>query len=73
MSKSKVKKVKLKTHKSSKKRFSLTAGGKLMHRGQGDNGHSKNYESRRQKRNPRKERSLTASGEIKKIKKLIGA
>ncbi len=73
MSKSKVKKVKQKTHKASSKRFKITAGGKVTHRGQGDNGHSKNYEGRREKRNPRQTKTLSAKGEIRKIKQLIGA
>lgn len=67
-----MKKIKAKTHKATKKRFKVTGSGKVLHRGQGDNGHSKNYESRRQKRNPRRIRALTSGKEANKIKRLLG-
>lgn len=67
-----MKKIKAKTHKATKKRFKVTGTGKVIHRAQGDNGHSKNYESRRQKRNPRRPRALGSGKESRKIKRLLG-
>lgn len=67
-------KIKAKTHKASKKRFKLTATGKVRHIGQGGgNGHSNNYKSRKQKRSPKAMRALQSTKEANKIKALIGA
>lgn len=68
----KVKKIKAKTHKSTAKRFKLTATGKLKHRSQGDNGHAKGFQARREKRNARKSHVLASSKEARKLSRLLG-
>jgi ribosomal protein L35 len=79
MSKSKLKKVKMKTHKSSVKRFKVSnpkgnREPKVMHRGQRDgNGHSNNYMNRRQRNAPKGDRSLNSGKEARKILRLINA
>jgi ribosomal protein L35 len=71
---SKVKKVKVKTHKASSKRFSLTKNGKVMHQPQGGgNGHSNNYKNRRQRSADKGAVSLTSKKESAKIRSLLGA
>ncbi len=73
MSKTKVKKVKAKTHKATAKRFKVSAGGMLRHIGQGGgNGHSNNYKNRRQKRSPRSMRALSSGKETRKLLRLLG-
>lgn len=70
---SKVKKVKAKTHKATAKRFSISAGGKLRHIGQGGgNGHSNSYKSRRQKRNSKRVNALVSKKEAAKMMRLLG-
>lgn len=72
MGNSKLKKVKQKTHKATKKRFKKTASGKIMHEVQGaGSGHSRSYMNRRQKKARRGADSLSASKEHKKISNLL--
>jgi ribosomal protein L35 len=77
MSKSKLKKVKTKTHKASVKRFKTTnpkgnRPPKVMHQGQRDgNGHSNNYMNRRQRKSPTGVRALNSAKEARKILRLI--
>lgn len=68
----KVKKIKAKTHKSTAKRFKITASGKVKHRAQGDNGHAKGFQSRREKRNARQAHVLASGTESRKISRLLG-
>jgi ribosomal protein L35 len=73
MSTTKVKKLKLKTHKSSSKRFKVTGTGKLMHLPQGGgNGHSKSYKNRRQKSAVKGKNSLQNKSEQKRIRLILG-
>ncbi len=67
----KVKNYKMKTHKASKKRFKVTATGKLIHGGQ-DGGNAASYKNRRQKKSSKSQRALSATKEQKKIRNLIG-
>lgn len=69
---SKVKKIKQKTHKATAKRFKVTAGGLVMHLGQGaGKGHGNSYMNRRQRRSPKGMRALGATKEIRKIRRLL--
>lgn len=68
----KVKKIKAKTHKATVKRFKVTRTGKVLHRTQGDNGHGKNYENRRQKKAHKAEGQLSSGKESRKVKRLLG-
>ncbi len=72
LTKGKIKKVKAKTHKSSAKRFKISATGKLKHRAQGDNGHAKGFQSRKEKSGARKDHYLASAKETRKIKRLLG-
>lgn len=70
---SKIKKVKAKTHKATAKRYKVTAGGKLMHIGQGGgNGHSNSYKNRRQRVSARVSRALSGNAETNKLLRLMG-
>ncbi len=69
----KVKKVKIKTHKATKKRFKRTGSGLIKHRPQrAGNGHSKSYQNSRQKDAVKGENVLQAKSEIKKINTMLG-
>lgn len=73
MGKSKVKKVKQKTHKATKKRFKRSATGKILHLPQGaGNGHSNSYKNHRQRTADQGENALNAKKEVQKINTLLG-
>lgn len=74
MATTKVKKLKLKTHKASSKRFKVTATGQLMHLPQGGgNGHSRNYKNRRQRAAGKNVNALRSNKQSKTIRLSIGA
>jgi ribosomal protein L35 len=62
---------KAKTNKAAKKRFRITASGKVLHRAQSDNTHLKTNKNRAQKARKRRLRALASHAQIKKIKSLI--
>lgn len=64
---------KAKTNKAAKKRFKLTATGKVVHRSQGDNSHLKAGKSRAQKVRSKTSKALGSKKQLKKIKSLINA
>ncbi|MEP7103451.1 MAG: bL35 family ribosomal protein [Candidatus Dojkabacteria bacterium] len=68
----KVKKFKLKTHKSTSKRFKLTGTGKVIRKKQQmrNNAHRKNKSAAQRKLNP-EAFVISAKGTIKKIKRLL--
>lgn len=74
MGKSKVKKVKQKTHKTTAKRFKVSGSGKVMHLPQGSgHGSAHNYMTRRQRKARKSVKTETESNkESKKIKQLLG-
>lgn len=60
-----------KTHKATKKRFKVTATGKLRHKRQKDNQHLKAHKSNRTKNRQTKESELASKNQAKKLKKLM--
>jgi large subunit ribosomal protein L35 len=62
---------KQKTHKASKKRFKVSAKGKLMHNRQNDNAHLKTKKSNKTLRRQEGTTKLGSRTEAKKIKKLL--
>jgi ribosomal protein L35 len=64
---------KIKTHKATSKRFSVTGSGKVAHNHQKDNDHLKIGKTRAQKARVNGKGSLSATKEIKKIKRLASA
>jgi large subunit ribosomal protein L35 len=62
---------KSKTHKASKKRFKITASGKLKHSKQGDNAHLKTNKSNRQLRRQEGKGIISSKKQEKNIKELI--
>lgn len=63
--------MKSKTHKATQKRFKVTATGKLMHNSQKDNSHLKANKGRGEKARKKGQHPLAATGEVKKIIKLM--
>ncbi len=71
--KSKTMAKKAKTNKAAKKRFKITATGKVMHRSQKDNSHLKANKTRAQKARKKGKNTLQNKKQAKKIKALINA
>ncbi|MFS8131362.1 MAG: large ribosomal subunit protein bL35 [Candidatus Dojkabacteria bacterium] len=69
-----MKKYKLKTHKSTSKRFKLTGTGKIKRAKQQmrNNAHRKNKSAAQRKLNP-EVMVITSKGNVKKIKRLLNA
>jgi len=61
---------KIKTHKTSAKRFKITSSGKILRRKQGG-GHLRRKKSKRVKRQYRKDLPLAKADE-KRVKKILG-
>lgn len=61
---------KIKTHKATKKRFKVTAKGKVVHQKQGNNEHLRIKKSNPRKARLNKQGTLGNSTEAKKIKRL---
>ena len=64
---------KAKTNKAAKKRFKITATGKVFHRSQGDNTHLKAGKTRAQKARKKQSNQLTSTKQVKKLKALLNA
>lgn len=65
------KKNKIKTHKATKKRFKVSATGKLRHNKQGDNDHFKIKKSRNRKARLSGKTELGSKKQAKKLKSLL--
>lgn len=65
--------MKTKTHKATKKRFKLTAKGKLQHFHQGDNAHLKVNKSKRQLRRQEGKSALSSGHQARKLKNLLNS
>jgi large subunit ribosomal protein L35 len=61
---------KIKTHKTTSKRFQLTASGKLQ-RTKGEKRHLRRNRSKRVKREAWKMQEVQGAGEIKRVKRLV--
>lgn len=64
-------KVRNKTHKATKKRFKISANGKVRHKKQRDNAHLKTKKTNRRLRRQEGKGQLSNDTEAKKIKRLI--
>ena len=64
--------MKMKSHKGAKKRFKLTAGGKLK-RGKAGRSHILTKKTSKRKRHMRRAGEIATSGDQKRIKRLLQA